>query len=652
MLAIYVTQELERLASDGRIVLYLFCDSSDPKRNTALSILCGLLYQLLQQQKQLACETHDYFNASNKASDTLSSVESLWKVFDILVQKLGAPVYCVLDGLDECDEKSLNILLKKFKQLFSRTDPDAGPQRVKLLVLSRDWPPFIQRQLNGFRRLNLDATAEVHSDLDRFIAAKVDELDNQSLDIQLSEACLGNVRRRLKEGVEGTFLWVAYVADELKDRTEEDVEEILQSVPKGLYGMYRRMLQQIRIDKEKVAAILTWVVLAREPLSVAELAAATRVEGSDTQNPEQKMMNRVRSCGRLLRVENGKVLLIHQSANDYLLRDAPYDRDFDVYHVNEDEGHLTLAKTCLRLMADIGFEYYGDYSGAHEHLMKSKYYPLVAYANSYELLHVSFASERSFTHAAKAAFFMTHLTIMGLTRSALWAVDGSGDAITLLCFAVCHGTTPWASYLLKDTRRNDLEMEDAYGQKPLSQAAQQGQTGIVKLLLDKGADVNARDTSGFDMTPLHWASRLGSEDVVALLLERGASSDAIAFGDRTPLSWAIENGSNSVLRLLLTKNPNLNYSYRIFSEPTARLKWMVLFAALLVPILVPVVCLSLPLALLLQSLLIPLTFAALSVTKLMPLVPPLLAPPLQTLETPQGTLLSGVMLSTRVKVKP
>jgi hypothetical protein len=115
--------------------------------------------------------------------------------------------------------------------------------------------------------LNLDVDKDVHSDIQKFIVAKVDELASQSPHTQLSRATLERVRRRLEAGAKGTFLWVALVVNDLKDRPEECVEQVLQSVPEGLHGLYQRMLRQIRNDREKVFAILTWIVFACRPLT-------------------------------------------------------------------------------------------------------------------------------------------------------------------------------------------------------------------------------------------------------------------------------------------------------------------------------------------------------------------------------------------------
>jgi ankyrin repeat protein len=61
------------------------------------------------------------------------------------------------------------------------------------------------------------------------------------------------------------------------------------------------------------------------------------------------------------------------------------------------------------------------------------------------------------------------------------------------------------------------------GSSPLILAAAKGHPEVVRLLLDRGAHINATDHTGW--TPLHAAIYGGHAEVVQLLLERGAQLD-------------------------------------------------------------------------------------------------------------------------------
>lgn len=60
---------------------------------------------------------------------------------------------------------------------------------------------------------------------------------------------------------------------------------------------------------------------------------------------------------------------------------------------------------------------------------------------------------------------------------------------------------------------------------PLQLASQHGQSDCVRLLIEKGADVNLKDRENW--TPLHLASACGHLDCIQLLLDNGADKTLI-----------------------------------------------------------------------------------------------------------------------------
>src|SRR5215510_9782339 len=98
--------------------------------------------------------------------------------------------------------------------------------------------------------------------------------------------------------------------------------------------------------------------------------------------------------------------------------------------------------------------------------------------------------------------------------------------------------------------------KDAGGSTALHHAAGYAPVGNLQLLIDKGADVNAKNRRG--STPLHWA--IHDEAKVRLLLSKGANVNAKQAQGRTPLFLAAMLGDGvPTLRLLLSKgaDPNL-----------------------------------------------------------------------------------------------
>lgn len=78
---------------------------------------------------------------------------------------------------------------------------------------------------------------------------------------------------------------------------------------------------------------------------------------------------------------------------------------------------------------------------------------------------------------------------------------------------------------------------------------------VARLLVEKGADVNAQAVGGY--TPLHVASGLGNAPMVTYLLSKRADPNAM---DKrgTPLTAAVVQGHLSVVRLLLKAGANMD----------------------------------------------------------------------------------------------
>ncbi len=83
---------------------------------------------------------------------------------------------------------------------------------------------------------------------------------------------------------------------------------------------------------------------------------------------------------------------------------------------------------------------------------------------------------------------------------------------------------------------------------PLHQAARSGDQDMVRLLLEFGADLTARDPGG--ATPLHHAAYFGHPQVAQELLASGADPEAKDGAGYRPIDWAREHKHTEMMRLL------------------------------------------------------------------------------------------------------
>jgi ankyrin repeat protein/beta-lactamase regulating signal transducer with metallopeptidase domain len=76
-----------------------------------------------------------------------------------------------------------------------------------------------------------------------------------------------------------------------------------------------------------------------------------------------------------------------------------------------------------------------------------------------------------------------------------------------------------------------------------------------EILIAHNADVNAKDNE--DFTPLHYAAQQGHEDVVEVLISKGANVNPTN-ECRKPLHWAVMRGHTSIVKLLIEKGADVN----------------------------------------------------------------------------------------------
>ncbi len=94
-------------------------------------------------------------------------------------------------------------------------------------------------------------------------------------------------------------------------------------------------------------------------------------------------------------------------------------------------------------------------------------------------------------------------------------------------------------------------------ESPVADAAMRRDRATVRLLLQKGADVNAAQGDG--MTALHWAAAHGDVELARVLIYAGARVEAATRnGNYTPLHLASKAGSATVVKQLVEAGANVN----------------------------------------------------------------------------------------------
>jgi hypothetical protein len=92
----------------------------------------------------------------------------------------------------------------------------------------------------------------------------------------------------------------------------------------------------------------------------------------------------------------------------------------------------------------------------------------------------------------------------------------------------------------------EVDAKFRYDRTALSFAADRGNVEIVRMLLERGADVNAKDTF-YGATALDLALQNGQVDVVRLLLDKGAT------GGEEALQTGVDKGNAALVALAIDK---------------------------------------------------------------------------------------------------
>jgi len=92
------------------------------------------------------------------------------------------------------------------------------------------------------------------------------------------------------------------------------------------------------------------------------------------------------------------------------------------------------------------------------------------------------------------------------------------------------------------------------GESLLHVAAKSGHVSMVKMLLDKGANINIQDESG--NTALHYAAANGKKDMVKLLLEKDADASVVNAKEQKAIDYSNIKGFNEITELLLKYSPS------------------------------------------------------------------------------------------------
>ncbi|KAM0637760.1 hypothetical protein ACHAQF_008397 [Verticillium nonalfalfae] len=466
-----------------KTLAYFFCDSGYDTRKTAAAVVRGLLLQLVQQHPRLIEHVLPKYEERN--AQAFNSFDAVWAIFlKACADKATGRKYCLIDALDECEQDEQEMLLKQIEDTFGQARSGAGTLNVSLLITSRPYLE-IRECLQNFPKKDLASFEESRQDIHKFVDEKVAKLSRKK---SYPNSVARSVTRILRERAGGIFLWVGLVCQELEKVASRNAVTRLQQIPAGLQSLYRQLLDTALQQDDKpdtVKRLLGFVMVARRPFTIRELASACQLyQDEDDEERIQFTTEVIAACRLMIVVQDEKVLLLHQSVRDFLVGDAGSSWRF----ISELEAHNGLARRCIDyLIANYSPQRGGHATGDN----------FVSYSIRFWPDHAHMAKEEFQIEASQAEFF----TINSRQRDTWWKGFVSEKLFEPSWVSVFHIAARWGIPLLVDhalssehrTSRDtapfslyvDAAYEDSEGRTPLMECATSGHIQVLKLMLER-----------------------------------------------------------------------------------------------------------------------------------------------------------------------
>ncbi|KXX79794.1 Vegetative incompatibility protein HET-E-1 [Madurella mycetomatis] len=451
-------------ARDSALVLsFFFHGRGDELQRTPLGLFRSLLHEVLKHVPGALQDLVDRFETKRKQNgkpgkDWHWHEEELWPFFTSSLPKvlMTRSIWLFVDALDECGKDNAVKLVGIFKSLLkSLPSQSIGLRQFRICFSCRHYPIL---DLDGMFEICLED--ENREDISTFVDDQLGAFRTRTS---------STIPALITKRASGVFMWARLVVKQVLDLELEGVglkkiEAAVHSIPPALDELYRQLIRSMESASLK---LIQWICFATRPLSIDELRWAMVIEvdcphrslqayqSAEDYIPDSVRMKRqVQTLSRgLAEATHAQVVqFIHQSVKDFFV----------------EKGLSALGGTIRPTEAAIR------------------------------------------AHFRFSGICIRYLAMEEIGRSTTY----NDNDYPFLRYA----TTSWVAHT-KQCDARSVPQEDLlafYGQTPLSWAAGNGHSAVVKLLLGTGkVDVDAK--SNYGQTPLSWATTNGHSAVVHLL---------------------------------------------------------------------------------------------------------------------------------------
>ncbi|KAI0290864.1 hypothetical protein BC826DRAFT_516689 [Russula brevipes] len=570
-----IIEDIKQIHEPGPPLLgYYYFDFRDALKRDVRGLLTSVLMQL--------CEASDncwnilsYLHAEYKSGAEYPSDAALTQCLKSMLDLPGqVPIYLIVDALDECPNNTGTPSAREKVLDFVEDLVQSRHSSLSICIASRpeqDINSILNPLTSPSTRVSLHEEDGQTEDINSFIRSFVRN-DREMRRWRTEDKEL--VINALTERADGMFRWVYCQLDNLRRCIPSSIRKALDELPITLDETYERILQGIPKQKRQQAhQLLQCIVAAIRPLRVEELAeifaikfgpntAPKLLEAWRPEHPEEAVLS---TCSTLIAViddEGSKIVQFsHFSVKEFLTSgrlEASEVGSIRDYYIPLEPAHMSLVRACLTVLLQFD-----------ENVDKRRLatLPLAFYAAQHWVDHAKFRDVSSQIMDAMEDFFDPRKPYLAAWT---WLHDVDRGDIRSIGHLRKRPSPPAATplyylalcgfYELAKRRiigyLEDLNTNRGAWGTPLHAASRRGHADIARVLLDHGADANAKNTDG--SSPLHLAHIGNSFDVMKLLLERGAHADAQGGAHGTALHDAAYDGHMEVAQLLLQHGANVD----------------------------------------------------------------------------------------------
>ena len=608
VLSSFIIDQIESTKSPSNVGFF-FADDSSTSQRSAVMLLRGLLFQILNRNPSLF--KHAQVHWIRTAERAFEELSLLWKnctaCFD---DPLLENAVFVLDALDECAAPDCSHLLTWITQYHVYCP--AGLTQVKFFLTSR---PEI-RIADILDTSAIMIRLEIHNNTDwlsKDIEVFIDDAINTLPAMrEWSTERKELIRHRLVQNADRTFLWVSLVLQKLTTEamlSENAFTTMLSVIPDRLEGIYHSILMSIPSRyREAAKEMLSIIAMSQNPLSQEQLRECWAIQSRhlsvyDIMNDMEPDIRRTVGflCGQIVRWERAKpklvdshgngdrveqCRLVHQSAKDFLFSKSKMPNQWTTeswYHLDLTSATRIIANKCIwfvnlkdftRLPSDKSPEMFLTTIFVDSIIVRPdvwssklheccKEHPFLDYAvhswphhfREYEQLQRPFKSvmyDPTDDYVATLYNYNVPLRahwFMKMLRLADMPLEQEECQIFPILFCAYNGHASVMPRLIGPMNRPDVNAPMAQSKfSALHVAALGKHILMVEWLLTNGANVHATDA--WNRTPLHIAALRNNEDILRCLLHHHADTSAKDKFGMTPIQGAQERGFSENVKIL------------------------------------------------------------------------------------------------------